>query len=589
MDTVVSSKSTLNATSQLKKPPNTGLLSSGRASSNAASNTKFSSNSNSAWSGPRKTVSVRMSLGPIVKTKTGLIPAVTQSRNTKSRVTHTPAAAANTTTTSVGNKVRSSTSSLVSDSQSSATAQRKTLRNTALNNPVNERTVSSTARAGIKVQSQDKSNSKPLLGTHSQSSCKSQLSSHGWKPVPTSKCIEALIKPKGREGMSKTNRSTGEPTDRPTKQKSEGGGEKNGKSCKVPSRTSYDAVSRRTSKAVSGQFTRAAVAELGGKTKTCKETQSKKAHSSANAPPPQTCIKRTGAPVMSQTVPQPYRTISLTGQATNMKTPKVSVRIIPQTEGKKMTAAQEERIKLQEWREAKGISYKRPPMPVKPQVRRTVAAPQPFWTSMKEEDETHSLICAVDRSLADCIKLLGEGCPSEQVREVLLRLPAVSQKFAKYWICQARLMEQEGNLDVLPMFEEAVRVVLEVRQKICKAIFKNVLKSKYYGEDGWYMSPAFFRGWVILKNDDLFCLYFSFSGPQSQQREPARVNGQEVRFFTPVRRSVRIERASLRYPASLQDHDLCVTSYNDLISKEVEENNEEQEPLFFESIFSWSL
>ncbi|XP_044053261.1 cytoskeleton-associated protein 2-like [Siniperca chuatsi] len=102
-------------------------------------------------------------------------------------------------------------------------------------------------------------------------------------------------------------------------------------------------------------------------------------------------------------------------------------------------------------------------MPVKPQVRRTVAVPQPFWATMKEEDEAHSLICAVDRSLADCIKLLGEGCPPNQVKEVLSRLPAVSQKFAKYWICQARLMEQEGNLDVLPMFEEAVGVVLEVR------------------------------------------------------------------------------------------------------------------------------
>lgn len=57
----------------------------------------------------------------------------------------------------------------------------------------------------------------------------------------------------------------------------------------------------------------------------------------------------------------------------------------------------------------------------------------------------------------------GQGCPADRVKDVLSRLPAVSQKFAKYWICRARLMEQEGNLDVLPMFEEAVRVVLEVR------------------------------------------------------------------------------------------------------------------------------
>lgn len=55
-----------------------------------------------------------------------------------------------------------------------------------------------------------------------------------------------------------------------------------------------------------------------------------------------------------------------------------------------------------------------------------------------------------------------QGCPPEQVKAVLTRLPAVSHKFVKYWICQARLMEREGNLDVLPLFEEAVSIVLEV-------------------------------------------------------------------------------------------------------------------------------
>lgn len=66
------------------------------------------------------------------------------------------------------------------------------------------------------------------------------------------------------------------------------------------------------------------------------------------------------------------------------------------------------RRKLKEWREARGISYKRPPMPVKSQDRRTAHVLQPFWATMMEEDEARSLICAVDRSLADCIKLLGE-------------------------------------------------------------------------------------------------------------------------------------------------------------------------------------
>lgn len=65
-------------------------------------------------------------------------------------------------------------------------------------------------------------------------------------------------------------------------------------------------------------------------------------------------------------------------------------------------------------------------------------------------------------SLASLSGPSGQGCPADRVKDVLSRLPAVSQKFAKYWICRARLMEQEGNLDVLPMFEEAVGVVLEV-------------------------------------------------------------------------------------------------------------------------------
>ncbi|GLD54393.1 cytoskeleton-associated protein 2-like protein, partial [Lates japonicus] len=314
-------------------------------------------------------------------------------------------------------------------------------------------------------------------------------------------------------------------------------------------------------------------------------------------------LRYEGSKVMLHTVPRPGRTISYTGNAVDVKTPKVPVRVIPQTEGKKLTAAQEERMrKLQEWREAKGISYKRPPMPVKPQVRRTVAVPQPFWTTMTEEDEAHSLICAVDRSLADCIKLLGEGCPSGQVREVLSRLPAVSQKFAKYWICQARLMEQEGNLDVLPMFEEAVRVVLEPVDELRSVVFEIMKKkdeiqvseanetkedqspaveSSAESGNNPMMTPKPVRALICGEKGDSSVVKYKITatpgGPPSQQRDPARVNGQEVRFFTPVRRSVRIERASLRYPASLQDHDLCVASYSDLISEEDKEESEEQE------------
>uniref|UniRef100_UPI0037E7C377 cytoskeleton-associated protein 2-like n=1 Tax=Semicossyphus pulcher TaxID=241346 RepID=UPI0037E7C377 len=576
----------------LKNQPNTGMQSSGRDSSNLARtaatkpNSRFSSSSNAAFLRPIKTVSVRMSLGPIVKTKTGLIPAVTQPRNSHGQIlTHIPATAATTTTgtTSTANKVRSSMLSSVSISK------RKTLPNTALNSHVNERTsLSSTARARIKVQDQNRVNSKPLLSK--LSSIKSQP--NGLKSATiSSKFIAAPNKP---------NKSSVQSTNTSTKPASESQWKKSGQPSKVVSSTYLGPASRRSSRPVSGVM-QSAVAILEGKTKTRRETDGKKGHSSANAPQPHTGIDRKGAPVVSQTVPQPARTISLTGQTRDGKTTKVPARVIPQTGGKKLTAVQEERMrKLQEWREARGISYKRPPMPVKPQVRRTVAVSQPFWAAMTEEDQAHSLISAVDRSLADCIKLLGEGCPTDQVKEVLSRLPAVSHKFAKYWICQARLMEQEGNLDVLPMFEEAVGVVLEPVDELRTVVFE-ILKKKDETQasqedekedqmlssgstpenvNNAMMTPKPVRALIWGEKGDSSVVKYKITatpgGPQSLQKEPARVNGQEVRFFTPVRRSVRIERASLRYPASLQDHDLCVASYNDLISEEDNERSEEQ-------------
>uniref|UniRef100_UPI003AAE49D0 cytoskeleton-associated protein 2-like n=1 Tax=Centroberyx gerrardi TaxID=166262 RepID=UPI003AAE49D0 len=603
------------ASSQPKKQPNTGIHaahpSSGKSFSNAARtaltqpNSKSNSCTNVTRSGPNKTIDVRMSLGPIVKTKTGLIPAVVQPRNTKSNLTCSPAAAsATTTTTSIANRVHSSTSLSVSVSQRSTMAQRKTFPTTVVNKPVQKRTTATgTASAGFKIQARIQSNSKPLLDKPLQPSCKSQPST-GLKPTyVSSRRTTAPVKPDEKERVSKTAKSVFQPTNKAAQQRSEGEEAGNSRPCRVGSRTSSGPVSRCSSRAVN-RFMQAAVAELGEKAKMHKQRDNKKGDNSAKVSAPQAGTIRAGIPLMPQTVPHSARSASQAAWATDMKT-RAPVQSIPQTEGKKLTAAQEERMrKLQEWREARGISYKRPPMPVKPRVRRTVALPQPYWATMKEEDEAHSLICAVDRSLADCIKLLREGCPPDQVKEVLSRLPMVAQKFAKYWICQARLMEQQGNLDVLPMFEEAVRVVLEPVDELRTVVFE-ILKKKDEiqgpisaeveeeedqmpepGDDAPEctddptVTPKPVRVFICGEKGDSSVVKYKITatpgGPQSQQRQPARVNGQEVRFFTPVRRSVRIERDSLRYPAALQDHDLCVASYNDLIAKEEKERDGEE-------------
>ncbi|XP_059909895.1 cytoskeleton-associated protein 2-like isoform X2 [Gadus macrocephalus] len=302
-------------------------------------------------------------------------------------------------------------------------------------------------------------------------------------------------------------------------------------------------------------------------------------------------------PVIPQTLPRSGTRVP--------KTPGLQGSRAPQTEGKKSTAAQEERmIKLQEWRDTKGISYKRPPMPVRPQSRRTLALalPQPYWATM-EEDEAHSLISAVDRSLDDCIKLLTEGCSPEHVTKVLSRLPPLAKKFAKYWICQARIMERQGNLDVLPMFEEAVRLVLEPVDDLRTVVF-DILKKQDESErakerveeeedqeeiqrEASSLGPdavgtpqpvrALIQGERGYSSAVKYKITATPGGGQSQQRGRFRVDGQEVRFFTPVRRSVRIERACLGYPAYLREQDPCVASYDDLLAEDEPEGSGERQ------------
>ncbi|XP_073807093.1 cytoskeleton-associated protein 2-like isoform X2 [Danio rerio] len=295
---------------------------------------------------------------------------------------------------------------------------------------------------------------------------------------------------------------------------------------------------------------------------------------------------------------QPVMRSNHTKPAVQFQTPKSSicpsstqgVRTAPADGKKRLTEAQEERLrKLQEWRESRGITYKRPPMPVRLVRRKTVSAiPQPYWTSMENEDEGQDIVFAVERSLDDCIQLLQQGFPVEQVRDVMSRVP-MAQKFAKYWICQARLMEREGNLEVLSLFEEAIRVVREPVDELRAVIFEILKKKQSQGqspvskeseeaettvddehEDGDLMCTPKPVGALIcgMRGDSSVVKYkitATPGGKRSQQgAEPGQVDGHEIRFFTPVRRSVRIEKTARRYPTALQEHDPCVTSMCDL-------------------------
>ncbi|KAG5840290.1 hypothetical protein ANANG_G00187240 [Anguilla anguilla] len=256
-----------------------------------------------------------------------------------------------------------------------------------------------------------------------------------------------------------------------------------------------------------------------------------------------------------------------------------------------MTTAQEERMqKLQEWRRSKGISYKRPPMPVRPRARKMAATPQHYWTAMEEEEEAQSLVYNIDRSLTDCVKLLQEGCCSEQVQQVLSRVP-MAQKFAKYWICRARLMEREGELEVLPLFEEAVRVVMEPVDELRVVVFEILKKKEEMSAEGVGGSPSASEG-EGKKGDEE-----EEDDEEEEAQQPAAVDpvtpratsalicgakgGSSVVKYkitaTPGAPLGADRAVGPRYPAALREHDPCVASFRDLLAEEEEEGRGEEE------------
>lgn len=547
--TISTSKSSVNAPVKPKMPPT------------KQSNGTHAAKSVVASANMKNNINGRLVHGPIIKTRTGLVPAIPQPKNTKSGI---PKQATNA---AIVKKAPSGSALAKNESRPSKFSLRQNTSSVTLQ-PVREKTVGM-----AKLNKPNGKLIKPALTKCTKPYVSKQQSSV--LPLQSGLTLKSNIK----VGTAKGNVLAGQCKNMADTKKTKPGQTKiNANS--LPQRDSLNVCTANN------------IREKSKITANNKSSETKKV---SVEKPNESRLDRRRIRAVPQTAPQPSRTFSLTNKNNNntwMKTPQL--RDPPQTENKALTAAQEERIrKLQEWRESKGICYKRPSLLPRARARRTVAVPQPFWSAMTQEDDVHSLITAVDRSLADCIKLLGEGCPTVQVKEVLSRLPAVSQKFSKYWICQARVMEREGDLDVLSVFEKAVGVVLEPIDELRAVVFE-ILKRRDEKQENKEeeaasspvqpaepviaptVTPKPLRALICGEKGDSSVIKYKITatpgGPPTQQPEPTVVNGQEVMFFTPVRRSVRIERANVRYPLSLQDHDLCVTSYNDLMAEEEREN-----------------
>lgn len=331
---VLKKSDTAPATSNLRNCLNTGVQSSVRSSSKSdctavpISASRFRRGSNAAWSCPMNTAGSRISLGCLVKTRTGLVPALTQFLHTPSQNLARDSAPA--TNTAASRAARHQTTAV---SKRPAAAQ-KSLPPTALSKAARNKGVSSTAAAGDrKAKVQAKPNSRPSLLP-----LKSRITNGLKSTSSTSSCTATLDKAKGTARGTASYQSDRRPTDSSTRRMFERESNKNTQQVNASSRLSHQVAA-----SSSAGFRRSAPAAAAStvKEKSSIHTHAKKGQSFVNGKPPQIGLRRTASSV---TVPRPPRITSHTRPATVTTATKTPAKAVPQTEGAKVTAAQEERM-----------------------------------------------------------------------------------------------------------------------------------------------------------------------------------------------------------------------------------------------------
>ncbi|KAG8509673.1 Cytoskeleton-associated protein 2-like [Galemys pyrenaicus] len=303
---------------------------------------------------------------------------------------------------------------------------------------------------------------------------------------------------------------------------------------------------------------------------------------------------------LKKTLPQKYF-LNKTVQKTQVGDTTVCGRRIPnaiQTNTNKKKTTEDRRKQLEEWQKSKGKIYKRPPMELKAKRKILEEMNISFWKSMeKEEEEKKSqleLSNKINNTLTECLHLIESGVLSNEIFTILSSIPE-AEKFAKFWICKAKLLASKGSFDVIGLYEEAIKsgatpiqelrefvlnvlqdpdrprggitsksLVAETNITLTEEQAKKMESGKYYisQKEEFTATPQITKGEQNIHD-----------GIKLQIAQIPRIKGmpevQDMKLITPVRRSARIERAVSRYPEMLQEHDLVVASLNELL--EVEE------------------
>ncbi|KAM5170701.1 cytoskeleton-associated protein 2-like [Mantella aurantiaca] len=257
----------------------------------------------------------------------------------------------------------------------------------------------------------------------------------------------------------------------------------------------------------------------------------------------------------------------------------------------KMTV-EDRRKKLQEWLSSKGKTYKRPPMPLPPKRPPTAKKKQNLnlsvWEGIEAEEELLLLSKKISQTLGECLELIDKGVSSEDIHAALDNIPE-GKKFAKYWVCKAKLLEREGVTDVVELYKQGVQSgaapIDELREVVFDIMKNTSKKSKVVtfgplpNEDReqheekdihCHATP------VIKPVDDMEASCFDidmcdhgsavkFQVAFLSSKKKKDGSSQEWKCLTPVRRSLRIHQSVCQYPEVVQEHDTVVGSLDELL------------------------
>ncbi|XP_075580177.1 cytoskeleton-associated protein 2-like isoform X2 [Pelecanus crispus] len=255
----------------------------------------------------------------------------------------------------------------------------------------------------------------------------------------------------------------------------------------------------------------------------------------------------------------------------------VQARRVPRT-----PSAADRKKQLEEWLASKGKTYKRPPMTLL--QKQTVKL---SWRNVKEKEkqEKPEQLCLenVNNILIECLKLVEEGVQAEELSAVLSHVPH-AEKFAKFWICKAKLLARSGPFDVTGLYKAAVCAGAVPLQELREVVL-DILKAADQTSEGekaeqpipWDpTTPCPSERQHVVATPcptgrSLTSLPVSVKlQVTSATRGEELLEGQKIKFLTPVRRSLRIERAGSHYPVILKDHDPVVSSLSEILDAEEE-------------------